>query len=568
MNILVRLSIRYFSMHLWQTILSVLGVALGCGVVVAIDLAITSARAAFERSTVAVTGKATHHIVGAVGGFPDTVYTRLRIHANIRPSAPIVDGKATILREYKTLTRSSALLGHAVETSYIVSIVGVDIFSESDFRPYLRYRYDARNFELAPFLSRDNMGILSAATAQELGVRQGDTLLIEYAGIRHTVEVCGIVTPQDEPSKRALERVLICDIGTAQKIVQMQGKLSRIDLILPSDEERELQAMERIRQFLPDGLEIMRSTARPKRVADMTRAFELNLTALSLLALIVGMFIIYNTMTFAVVQRRDILSILRVVGATRRKVFAIVLAEACAIGCVGTVLGICLGIMLGSSLVRLVSQAINDLYFTVAVTAVEMPIILFAKSSILGIVCSVVAALVPAREAMKVSPNLALHRSSVEEKHVSRRVRYAVGGLVCLLLSVGSIMLPSRSVHWGYVSVVPMILGYVLFVPLVVSGITHGIAFFGRQWIGTIAVLAIRDVSRSLSRTGVAIAALMVALAAAIGVGIMVQSFRMTVEEWLTYTLNADVYISPPSLVARRNETAIEPRLLQQISSL
>ena len=103
----------------------------------------------------------------------------------------------------------------------------------------------------------------------------------------------------------------------------------------------------------------------------MTAAFRLNLTALSLLALVVGMFLIYNTVTFGVVQRRPVLGSLRALGMTRRQIFALILLEAGVLGLIGTLLGLALGVVLGRGAVQLVTQTVNDLFFVVTVREVE-----------------------------------------------------------------------------------------------------------------------------------------------------------------------------------------------------
>src|SRR5215475_16071493 len=115
-----------------------------------------------------------------------------------------------------------------------------------------------------------------------------------------------------------------------------------------------------------------RPALRTQAIEQMTAAFELNLTALSLLALVVGMFLIYNTITFSVVQRRGLIGTLRCLGVTRGQIFALVLAEALIVGLVGALLGLALGVALGRGLVALVTRTINDLYFAVSVREVAV----------------------------------------------------------------------------------------------------------------------------------------------------------------------------------------------------
>src|SRR5262249_21827190 len=189
----------------------------------------------------------------------------------------------------------------------------------------------------------------------------GDQLRLRVGAHMEQATIVGLLEPADDASRRALDGLLIADISTAQEWLGSVGRLSQIDLILPEGAARQSLA-DRIAAALPAGAQLTRPERRTEAIEQMTAAFELNLTALSLLALIVGMFLIYNTITFSVVQRRTLIGTLRCLGVTRRQVFALVLAEALVVGLLGALLGLALGVALGRGLVALVTRTINDLY--------------------------------------------------------------------------------------------------------------------------------------------------------------------------------------------------------------
>src|SRR4029450_12170600 len=168
-----------------------------------------------------------------------------------------------------------------------------------------------------------------------LGVGAGDSFEVTVGGLKHRLRVVSVLTPPDERTARALEGLVLTDVSTAQELLGKTGRLSRIDLKLGSEAE-----LARLREWLPTGVELVRPSARGGTIDQMTRAFRTNLTALSLLALVVVMFLIYNTMTFSVVQRRGMLGRLRALGVTRGELFAVVLGEAALLGAVGTVAGL------------------------------------------------------------------------------------------------------------------------------------------------------------------------------------------------------------------------------------
>ena len=149
------------------------------------------------------------------------------------------------------------------------------------------------------------------------------------------------------------------------------GRIDRIDLIVEEGAAGRRQ-LERARAVLPPGVQIL-PAGRTRTTEEMTRAFRLNLTALSMLALVCGAFLIYNTMTFSVVQRRQWIGTLRALGVSRREIFTLVLGEAAAVAVLGTAVGLGAGVLLGRGLVRLVTQTINDLYFVVSVRELAIP---------------------------------------------------------------------------------------------------------------------------------------------------------------------------------------------------
>ena len=542
-SLLQRSSWRYLTRHPWLMGLSVLGVAIGVAVVVGIDLANESAEEAFELSTESVAGQATHQIVGAGGTIDDTVYRMLRTEAGYRLSAPVVDGYGTM-----------------EESDRVFQLLGVDAFAEGPFRPYVDAGAD---IDLNLFMGRPNTALMAEPTAEELGVEAGDSITLDVEGITHDLQIIGLMTPDDERSRRAMENLIVMDIATGQEVLGLEGKLSRIDLIVP-EEERET-ILDQAEAALPAGAQIERAEGRTAVVEQMTRAFSLNLTALSLLALIVGVFLIYNTMTFAVVQRRPLIGRLRALGVTRREVFRLILGEAAIIGLVGTTIGLLLGIVLAMGLVQLITQTITDLYFVVTVREITIDAWTLGKGAALGLGATLVAALPPAREATTAPVSMVLQRST-KEGNIRRLVpRLAIGGVALGALGVGLLLVPSESLALSYTALLSIIIAGSLLTPAAIVGIARLARPLMNVSFGVLGRMSARGIVNTLSRTGVAIAALMVAIAATVGVGIMVDSFRGTVDTWLNHSLQADVYVQPPSLVYRRAEADLQSDVVDRL---
>jgi putative ABC transport system permease protein len=540
-RLLVRASARHLGKHPWLTALSLLGIALGVAVVVSIDLASSSALRAFQQSTETVSGRATHQLVGGATGLPDSLFRELRLRPGAPVAAPVVEGSVRALRgDRRPLT-----------------VLGVDPFSEAPFRSYVQ---GGTSGTVDALLTEPGTVLLPTATARLLGVGVGDSFEVGVGGLTHTLKVVMLLTPSDERTARAMEGLVLMDVATAQELLGQTGRLSRIDLRLDSEAE-----LARLREWLPPGVEVVHPSARGTTVDQMTRAFRTNLTALSLLALVVGMFLIYNTMTFSVVQRRGMLGRLRALGVTRGELFALVLGEAALLGAVGTAAGLLLGVMLGRGLVGLVTQTINDLYFVVSVRRLSLEPWTLAKGLGLGLGATVIAALMPAWEAARSAPVTTMRRSTVEDVARSRAPRLALLGLGLLALGGGLLALPTHALPPAYAGLFAVLLGTALLVPWTTERLALASAGPLGAAFGMLGRMAARGVRASLSRTAVALAALMIAVATTVGVGLMVTSFRGTVVSWLEASLQADVFISPPSLIARRGYSAFVPGLVEHL---
>ncbi len=532
-----------------QSLFFVLGVAIGVAMIVAIDLANGSAQRAFELGTETVAGRATHQISGGPGGLDQALYRQVRIDAGQRLSAPVVEEYVTALD----------LDGQPMR------LLGVDPFVEEPFRSYLgpgdQSQAPAADY-LADLLAIPNTVLLSADVAARYGLESGDPLHIRHGSQVQTLTVVALLQPSDDLSRRALDGLLIADIATAQELLDHVGRLDRIDLILPEGPAGDA-AQERLHALLPPGARLDVASARQGTVNEMTAAFRLNLTALSLLALVVGMFLIYNTVTFGVIQRRPVLGSLRALGMTRRQIFALILIEAGALGLIGTALGLGLGVLLGRGAVQLVTQTINDLFFVVSVREVTVPAATLVKGALIGVAAALVAAAVPAWEATSVPPAGALQRSSVEQR--ARQVLPWITAGALLLLAVGGLlMLPDAYLTVTFAGLFVMVVGAALLTPALLLGMMQGARWLSRR-MGVVERMAPRTVIRSLSRTAVAVAALMVAVSVIIGVGVMVGSFRLTVERWLDDVLQADIFVSVPSLLSNEALTPLDPETVAQV---
>ncbi|MEM9218217.1 MAG: FtsX-like permease family protein, partial [Cyanobacteria bacterium P01_F01_bin.150] len=557
-----RLAWRRIRRRPFQYVLFILGIAIGVAMMVSIDLANGSAHRAFELSTDAIAGRTTHRIEAiSPVGVEESLYRDLRTQIGYTQSAPIVEGYVVA----EDLDRQP------------MRLVGVDFFAESPFRSYLNDGSDDSNNgpdadpedtasqgieALTAFLTQPNTVILARDTATQYGVEVGDRLNLSLAGQEIIAKVVGILQPANGLTRDALNNVLFTDIASAQEILGMGGHLSHIDLI--ADNEADLDP---IRALLPDSVKLETAQAQKNAVQQMTAAFELNLTALSLLALVVGMFLIYNTVTFSVIQRRPLFGTLRCLGVTQGQLFQLILGESLVLSIIGSLLGLGLGIVLGHSIVGLITQSINDFYFVVSVRDISLSTFTMVKGIAIGIFAAIFASLIPAIEAMRTSPQSSLKRSTLEGK-VQKILPWLVLAWGLFTISgIGLLSIENGGLVIAFGGLFAILLAAALLTPPLTAGLMQGLTPVLNKFMGVLGKMAPRDIIRSLSRTSVAIASLMVAVSVIVGVSVMVGSFRTTVVQWLDQTLQADIFVTPPSTTANRVFGSIDPSVVEDAYS-
>ena len=583
MPVLWAASLRHLLRHPAQLALALVGLSLGVATIIAVDIATASSRRAFELSMDAVNGAATHEIVGGPQGIDERLYVDLRTHdlvaGELQPAlAPVVEGYVTVGDREMQLVGVDPLASPELE---VRGGIGAGRGGPEDRRAEKGRLGGAKTHggaeahggagseqgdgekerveALTDWFTKRGAVVMSAGAAKQLGVVRGRPFDLDVGGVTYPA----VLITEIREQSAAYDALILTDIAQAQEWLGRVGKLSRIDVRVPGGPAGEAM-LTALRQRLPPDVQLHDAQGRTRESLDMTGAFTTNLKAMSLLALLVSTLLIYGAISFAVVQRRRVIGILRALGATRSEVLVIVLTEAAALGLVGAAIGLGLGLVIGRELITLVSQTINDLYFVVAVSETTLPVSSVVKALVGGFVTALAAALLPALEVAGSTPQLGLRRSVLEERavHIARRLIIVSAVLAA---SAGIIVLVSgRNLLAGFVALFLLLLSVAAITPAVLRGLARAAAkFAGRA--SPIARLAFGDIGASLSRTGVAVAALGMAVAAMIGVSIMVESFRESLRDWLSHTMRADVYVTAPGPGSDRPERRLEPGVVKAL---
>jgi putative ABC transport system permease protein len=358
---------------------------------------------------------------------------------------------------------------------------------------------------------------------------------------------------------RALDgNFAIMDIAAAQVALGRLGFLDRLDVRL--NDGGRIDALEReIADRLPAGLSVQRPARRGAQVEKMLAAFHFNLTALSYIALIVGLFLVYNTVSVSVIARREEIGVLRALGTTRRRVLTLFLGEAAMLATAGCAIGLAIGRGLAFAAVDLTKTAVSTLY--VAAAAIVPPLS-WADAALafgVGVPLSLAAAAAPALEASRVSPLAAVRGSARAEAR--GRFPWRSLGSAALLFAAGAVLSQLEPVGglpvFGLGAAIAIVFGGACLVPATLGLLARSLRGALTRMFAAAGRLAHANLAGSIARLSVSVAALAVSLSMMVAIAIMIGSFRETVSYWVAQTLQADLYVSPVRRSGQTRDTAI-----------
>ena len=543
--------LRHLRSYKGRAFLSLLGVALGVAVFVGIKTAASSALISFQDTVTSLTGKAQLQVTGQGNGFPEEIYARVSSLEEVHAATPVL--------EFNVIATSP------VDEPLLM--LGIDVFSDQEFRQYRFVESKDENGAVLSFLTEPGAIALTEKFAERHGLEVGDELEILSASRRLSSTLRALL--KFKGPARALEgNLALVDIATAQEVFEQLGRLHRIDLILAENVYPE-EVRKKLENLLPPDVTVEPPQKRLGRISEMIKAYRLNLLALSLIALFVGIFLIYNAVAFAVHKRRYEIAMLRVLGTQRWQILGLFLGEALLIGLLGAIIGVGLGLVMAKIALRAMAETISELYLLVRAETLSLsPLVIFlGAGAALGV--ALLGGLFPSLEASRTLPREALYRTALERRLKMSLGRISLVGAV--VLGAGylfSQMQPVKGLPlFGFVAAFLILAGFSFLTPASVLLVNRALAP-GLAGIFKIeGKMASRYLGRSLNRSAVAIASLMTALAMLISISIMILSFRQTVKVWTEQIISADLFISPAGrLTGQRG--SLPPELVESLAKL
>ena len=546
-----------------RSLFTLTGVALGIAVVAGVYLANDRAIGSFEESLRALAGQADLQVTSNGLQLNETLISELSWVWDIGTMTSIVEGQALVDPSRK---------GTEVES---LQIFGIDLLSDHSFRNYTLSEgkdlaLNITNEQFINLLVDPRLIVIPSLLAQELRLQKDETLRLLVANRWQDFRVAAILGSEGVAAASG-GRILFMDIAGAQTALRKEGWIDRIEVVV--NDPGLLDAVEaRIRAQLPESVIVERPENKISNNEKMFLAFRYNLTALSYIALIVGMILIYNTLNIAVVRRRVEIGTLRALGTSSRTIGWLFLLEAISFGVIGAAIGLWGGQLLASTAGMLVSQTISTLYTgtTVIPEISGFDTVFSVQMLLLGGSVSAMAGAGPALRATKISPIEILRENVMGPFRPLHSTSQAVAGLSGLLIGTSLAFGPPLEgfPFLGYASGLVFIVSFGLLSPWLARILLSLLRKPLSRALPVEGTLAIRTVDGSLRRIVVAVMSLALAVAMLISVAIMIASFRETVIVWIDQTIKGDLYLGPATRGNQSSQSTIEEEVLHPLQNI
>lgn len=558
------ISLRHLFHEAGWSLLTLLGVALGVGVVVSIRLANTSALASFAETVDSVAGRANLQVTADSDGFDERLFPRVRDTPGVEAAAPVVQTYA-LARLGTGALRQGEPVRHEGPYNETLLVLGVDPRLEQPFGRYTPPKGQA--VPVLDFLFDPYAVAITRSLATRHGLRLGSPLSVMAAGRQVTLHVRLIIDSQ-ELQQAMGGNVLLMGLGAAQGVFQRYGRIDRIDLIVRTERRDAVRAA--LRPLLPANVEIDQPQGRTKQVENMLHAFELSLSALSFIALFVAMFLIFNAVSMSVLRRRRETGILRSLGVTRRQVLAQFLVEGLALGVVGSTIGLLLGTLMARLALASIARTISNLYLVTYARDLRMDPATYATGFALGVAAALFSCLAPALEASRTAPGVTISQGMFIEAQPLPIGRWSAAafGLIGASALVALWTVSHRHPLGGFASAALLLAGFSLLAPGFTLVSQRAAAPAAGLVAGIEGVLGARYLREAVARASVVVAALMVSVGMLVGLSIMVASFRNTVSLWVNQTLRGDLYVEPVGRRVTGSATVLPPEVIEAARSI
>ncbi len=528
------LSWRHLKRHRLRTSLTFFGIVLGVAVIVAIAIVNRTLISSFQRTVELIAGKAVLQVSNGESGVREALYPVVRDTQGVKDAAPAVEGFLPVV-------------GFKGERLFIY---GVDFLADFSIR---EHQFVGAPFGLESaldFIAQSDSIALMESLSRRLGFSVGSKVTLATSRGTKSYTVRALLREQGM-AKVFGGSFALMDLPVAQIAFGKEGKLDIVDLTVEEGENVET-VKNKVQQRLQGAAQVERPQERGEQIESLLTSFRVGLFFVSLVALFVGFFLIYNTVSVSVVQRKREIGTLRCLGMARRDILLLIMLEALIVALLASLVGVAAGVLLAQGALLSVGQSMSNLFLPIdlAKSALTPREFWLALASGLGV--SILAALYPAWEATRVTP-LESYRQTAWSPRSSGVARASVAGFLLLLISPALLFLSPPGLaeigkfSLGVVAMLIFLLGLSFLSPLFILGWVKLL----RRFLSRLPFLSWNEgriasdgLGRSPIRAGITIATLIISLAAIFTIAAFVHSVRGSLLSWVDQMVTADLIVS------------------------
>ena len=536
MILLRLLSWQYARKHPLRTFLTTAGIILGTAVFVGMHTANQSVLAAFRQTVNRIAGGTELQVLAGDTGFEESVLERVQAVPEVNIAVPVIEASA-----------NTGLPGQGS-----ILILGVDMTGDRTLRDYtLESADDAMIDDPLVFLAQPDSIIVSDTFAKTNSLAINSKLPMGTMDGEKQFTIRGIMKSGGLASAFG-GNLAVMDIYAAQKVFGRGRRFDRIDLSVKEGARVE-DVQRKLESVLGPGFQVESPSARGAQFESLARVYSISANLTSAFALFIGLFIIFNTFSIAVTQRRSEIGVLRTLGATRGQIRALYLGESVVIGLVGSCAGIGFGLLIARGMAGFIGAYLGEVYGVAQRTdEITTNPALLLMALLLGIATSLIAAVIPARNAARIDPVLALQQGKIQMiSETENRTRKRIAAL---LLAMAVVFVALRGWHIAvYLAFGLTILAALLLAPTLSLLFSRLLRPLLRAMFPVEGVLAADSLIQSPRRTSGALSALMLSLALVIALGGLARASYHAITDWLDVAFNPDLFVTTSDQITSRS---------------
>ncbi len=512
--------------HWLQIITALLAIAIGVAMAFSIHLINTAAFNEFSAASKSLSGQSDLQVHGRTAFFDEALYPRLANYDGVALANPVLELDVSVPGKQQN------------RNDHRLKIIGTDMFRSMQIAPdLLGLTEEGKTLDR---VASDTI-FLSPAAMEWLQVQRDDMLQLHTGLETVSLRVAGGLV-----RARAGQRIAVMDIGALQWRFQQLGVLSRVELKL-RDGVNHAAFKAQLASDLGESYVVSEAHDQEKRIANMSRAYRVNLNMLALVALFTGTFLVFSTQALSVVRRRQHFALLRVLGFTRRQLLLQVTREGLWLGIAGSLLGLALGYAIAIAAIQVLGGDLGTNFFPGVKPSIHFDPATALLFFGIGVTVTLLGGIAPALEASRAKPALALRSGS--EDMAMTKLSPPWFALVCLATAVLFTQLPPvfELPIFGYLAISQLLIGGIALMPHFTARCFAALSKHWPQQCNAVLTLALARLANVPNQAAIALGGILASFSLMVAMAIMVTSFRVSIDGWLGQVLPADLYVRTAS---------------------